>query len=250
MAEVLYTARFQLPTLIERGRANLIQCPVYRAGALVQPSSGTVAIYDQTNTAVVSAAAVTITSSIAGYSYNPASTLTCCEGWRVEWALVMLDGVTHTFRNEAALVRNLPSPSVTEADLYRRVSSLDPSGTAPISKSADYADKIDEAWVHICNRLIEAGNRPNLIVSPSALRDAHLLLVLAMIFEDFATRLNAAYIEQARLYRDQFAAAWGRVRLTYDLGDDGAADIGKKATQSTVWLTSRGLPSPRERWRV
>src|SRR3990167_10162710 len=168
-------SRFETPTLIERGRAQTLQCRVYRAGALAAPSSGTVSIYDQANTAQVSAQAVTVSGSIATYAYNPAATLVLADGWRIEWLLTMPDANVHTFRNEAALVRCAPHANVTEADLYRRCSSLDPSGPAVIHAQPHFADKLDEAQVDVANRLLAAGNRINLVLSPAALREPVLL---------------------------------------------------------------------------
>ena len=186
--DVLYSARFMYSTLIERGRDNLIKCAAYRDGALAAPASGTVTVYDGSGGSVVSAA-VSITASVAGYTVTDATTasLSLDDDWRVEWALLMPDGVVHTFRNDAALVRRALYPVVTDADLYRRVSSLDPSGNTPLSSISTFQSSIDEAWTAIQHRLSQAGNRPNLVISPSALREAHLLLVLTMIFEDFST---------------------------------------------------------------
>jgi hypothetical protein len=246
-----YRTRFEGPTLIERGRSQLLQCRVYGAtgGALSAPSAGTVTIYDQSNTAQVSAAAVTITGSIATYTYAPASTLTLAEGWRVEWALTMGDLNIHTYRNEAVLVRCIPHPNVTEADIYQRCSALNPSGTTPITTSTDMADQIDAAWTIISNRLLNAGNRTNLILSPAVLREPMILLTLALKFEDLRTRLNTAYSELAADYRNQFEAEWGRLKFTYDMGDDGRSDgPGRRSGVASMWLTSRGQVTPARRF--
>lgn len=237
--DIRYSARFETPTLIERGRSNTLQCRVYRAGAVVAPASGTITIYDDSDTAVVSAAAVSVTASIAEYAYSPASTLSLAEGWQVVWALTMPDGNVHTFRNEAALVRAVPANNITEADLYRRVSALDPSGPSAIHSANDFADKIDEAETMIATRLYEAGRRIFLTVSPSELREVRILLTLTLIFEDFSVRLGAAYGEQAANYRNQFEAAWGRLRLSYDEDDDGSPETTKKGGSAVLWLTSR-----------
>lgn len=235
-----YTARFLQPDLLEKARANVLRCPVYRSGALVAPTSGTISIYDDAGSAVVSAASVTITSSVATYSYTPASTLALGEGWRVEWTLV-ISASTYVFENEAALCRKALSPVVTDADLYRRVSSLDPSGAAPISSLTDYQDYLDEAWAVIQMRLIGAGNRPNLILSPASLREAHLCLTLALIFEDLSSRLNAAYEARAADYRNQYQDAWKNIKLVYDADDDGQAESkGRTSAIPTYWLCGRG----------
>ena len=217
-----YTARLLAPDLIERARANALSCPVYRDGALVAPT-GTVSIYDAANVAQVDGAAVTVSGSIASYSYTPAASLQLGTGWRVEWTLT-LAGVVHVFRNDAALVRHRLYPVVTDADLFRRVSALDPSGSAPITSLSDYQDYLDEAWAEIQLRLIAKGNRPNLVLEPSALRQPHRDLTLAYIFDDLATRLNEAYQAQADRFRGFYETAWGHLNFDYDTDDDGVAD--------------------------
>lgn len=235
------TARFLLPDQLERGRPNALSCPVWQDGALVAPSSGTVTIYDGGDAVLVSAAAVTVTGSIATYSYTPAATIPYGEGWRVEWSLVIA-GVTHVFRNDGALVRVVLHSPITDADLFRRVSALDPSGAAPISSVADYQDFLDEAHAVIQLRLIANGNRPNLILSPSALREVYITLALALIFGDFETRLSETYAERASEYRRQYERAWAELRFTYAATDEatGSGSLRRRSATPTVWLTSRG----------
>lgn len=239
--DTLYSARFELPDLIERGRDNLLMCRVWRLGALAAPSAGTVSVYDASNTAVVSAQNVTVTDSVARYNVVNATTSSkqLEEGWRVEWRLTMPDGVVHTYRNEAALVRCQPAPSVSEEDLYRRCSSLSPNGNS-ITGLQEYSSYIDEAWVSIQARLLAQGRRPWLVIASHALREPHLLLALAMVFEDLASRLNIAYTEQARMYREQYEASWSRMRFVYDADDDGQAEVKRRPGMTSVWLSSRG----------
>ena len=242
--DTLYSARFQFTTLIERGRDNLIKCSVYRDGSLVAPSSGAITIYNGDGSAVVSAAAITVVSSIATYTVANATTtsLSLDDDWRVEWSLAMPDSVTHVFRNDAALVRRALYQVVTDADLYRRVSSLDPTGNTPLSSLSSFQAPRDEAWTAIQHRLSQQGNRPNLVISPSALREAHLLLTLTMIFEDFSTRLNEAYENRADAYRRQYDQEWRRLKFKYDVDDDGNNDDANKrrGAQSILWLGSGG----------
>ncbi len=241
-ASTHYTARLLAPDLLERGRAQTLQCPVYRDGALVAPTEAgsTVSIYDAAGVAVVDGVAVTVTGSIAEYAYTPAASLDLGEGWRVEWSLI-ISGDPHLFRNDAALVRAALYPVVADADLFRRCSGLDPAGTSPLHSLTDLQDHRDEAWAEITLRLIAKGNRPNLVMSPSALRPAHLALSLALIFEDFASRLREAYREIAKDYRDQYEAAWRDLAFLYDEDDDGEIDDAhtRRPAQSTVWLSGR-----------
>lgn len=234
-----YSARFLAPDLMVRGQVNALSCPVYADGALVEPSAAIVSIFDSSGTAVVDGAAATISGSIASYNYTPSSSVALGTGWRVEWTLT-LSGDTHIYRNDAQVVLRALYPVVSDADLFRRVRSLDPSGSAPISSLSDYQDYLDEAWGIITNRLISLGNRPTLITSPSSLREVHLLLTLALIFEDFSTALNESYTLRAEEYRRQYEAAWGQLRFEYDSNEDGRSDgVGKRAAVPSIWLTSR-----------
>src|SRR5688572_9995415 len=121
MPRVDYVPRFLGPTYLERDRTNPLRLGLYTESGIVAPSSGTFSLYDDANTAVVSAASVTVSSSFATYDVA-AATLTSHSfgsGWRVEWSLVMPDGYTHLLRNGAALVRVRLPPAASETDLLR-----------------------------------------------------------------------------------------------------------------------------------
>ena len=232
-----YSARFTLPDLIERGVAGTLRCPMYRSGALVAPSAGTVSVFDSSGIAVVNGATATITASVATYPYTPPTTLTLGDRWRVRWSLAMPDGVTHRPENEAALVRARLYCPITEADLYRVESALDPAGAAPLTSLSSYADKIDEAWTQIQLRLIEAGNRPNLIIGPSSVRQVSLDLALSLCFADVGSRVaNPAHAETSMRYRAAYEAAWMRLSLTYDTTDTGDTNAPKRSPSRSVWL--------------
>jgi hypothetical protein len=109
--------------------------------------------------------------------------------------------------------------------------------TGVIHSGADFADKLAEAWVRIEHRLIEQGRRPWRVIGSSDLREVHILGTLALVFEDFATRLNAAYATKAEVYRNEYAAAWRAVRMAYDQGDDGRSTPSSRVGgMTTVWL--------------
>lgn len=230
-----YAPRFDVADLIQRGLATVLRCPVYRDGQLAEPSAGTVTLYDDSNTAIVNAAAVTVTDKIATYSLAGATTATLelARGWRVEWALTMPDGVTHTYRNEAGLVRCVPFPVVSDQALYRRVPALDPAGPAPLTRYATFQHFIDEAWVVLRNRLDEMGTRVELVVSPARLREPHMLLTISMIFADLAAR-NPAHQASADSFARQYEAAWARASVEVDEDDDGDGDK-IKPTRPPLW---------------
>lgn len=239
--DTLYTARLLYET-IQQGRANVLKCRMYRSGSLVAPNSATVSVYDQTNTAIVTDAAATITGSVATYSLAAAavSSSQLSDGWRIEWALTMPDGVVHNARTAGSLVFRQLYPVVTEADLYRKESALDPSGTAPITSMSSFADKLDEAWADLTDMLLARGRLPWLCMEPSALRRPHQLLTLALIFEDLSSRLDPAYSAKAERYRAEFRAAWADTAfLEAELDGEAASQRRRSAGNATLWLCGR-----------
>ncbi len=236
-------ARFLTPDYLVRGRDNVISCPLWSGASLVAPtqSGSTVSVYDG-NTAVVDAAAVTVTGSIATYTV-PASVLSVdralARGWRVEWSLV-LSGVARPFSNTAALVRSELAPMIADADLFRRESSLNPSGSAPISSFTTFQDFRDEAWITLHGLLAAKGSLVHLIMEPSALREPMLTLTLALIFADFRTRLSEVHGEKARDYRQQFERAMADLRFEYDSAQSGQADAKRRGASATVFMCGRG----------
>jgi hypothetical protein len=238
VGDTLYTIRDEVPEMIERERTSVLRLRPYTAGAAIAPTAATVSVYDGSNVAVVSGAVATIGGGQATYTLAAQpSTAALAEGWRIEWLYTMPDGVARMHRQDAALVRCRPLPPATEADLYRRESSINPSVTGVIHSGADFADKLAEAWVRIEHRLIEQGRRPWRVIGSSDLREVHILGTLALVFEDFATRLNAAYATKAEVYRNEYAAAWRAVRMAYDQGDDGRSTPSSRVGgMTTVWL--------------
>jgi hypothetical protein len=245
-----HTVRFPLPDLIVRGRAHTLRAPVYLSGELVAPSSATVSVYDASGVAQVSAAADTITSSVATYTIG-AGTLSASalgEGWSVEWVITLSTGAILLPVNSAALVRCALYPVITDDDLIRRCPELDPDGAAPITSAMSFQDAIDEAWTEINLRLISKGSRPNLVREPSAFRQCHLFLALALRYEGEQTRLSAAYGEKAAHYRALYEAAWSELNPQYSSGDDLQADARRRSMTPTIWLGGGAGRTTRTGW--
>lgn len=239
MPPVLYTADFPTPDLLQRGRDEGLICRVRRAGAVAAPTEAgsTISVYDQSGTAIVDAAAVTVDSDgFATYTLlgSVTTSLSLSKDWRIAWSLIMPDGVTHLFENRAVLCRRVPAPVVGEGALYSRVPALNPNGHSPITRETEFSSFIDEAWVVIVNRLVESGRRIELVLDPSALREVHLTLTLSLIFEDLAVRANASYSEAAAMYREQYETAWARLSPDTDTDDDGDKDANLPA-RGPVW---------------
>jgi len=240
LAETVYTARFRSTETIERGRTQTITCPTSRAGATATPTSGTVSIYRPDGTALVAAQAVTVasiaTSSLSGLTTTAEA---LGEGWLIEWTLLMPDGVTHTFRQDAALCRRTLYPVISQDDLTQRHSDL----PALLGAATSYQPYIDEAFFSICTRLIGAGRRPYLVIQPSALRDAHLMLALHLVFIDYSTSAGDGGRWQALAahYLTSYEQAYGQLKFTYDEDDSNRPDpTKKKSASSQIWTNARG----------
>jgi len=250
LAETVYTARFRSSETIERGRLQTLTCPTQRAGATATPSSGAITIYRPDQTVLVTSAVSVSGLGVAFYQLAAVTTTAeqLGEGWLVEWALVMPDTVTHTFRNDAALCRRTLYPVVADADLTQRHSDL-PNLLA--SGTTSYQSYLDEAFATIGNRLIAQGRRPYLIIQPSALREAHVAMTLHLIFLDYATSAGDSSRWQvlADHYSRAYTEAWNQLKFTYDEADANKVDANmKKGAASTVWLNGRGGQNYRTRW--
>jgi hypothetical protein len=242
-----HTVRIVMPDLIQRNVDTTIEAPVYLSGALVAPTAGTVTVYDSGNVAIVDGAAVTITDSVAQYTVTAATTAgkPLGDGWRVEWSLTV-SSATINATNEASLVRWIVRPMISDVDVYRRVPALDPSSATVITSETNYQGYIDECHTEISLRLIAAGRRPWLIMSPASLRGVYLNLTLCYIFEDLSARLaNVDYQERADAYREEYMRAWKTLNFSYDRDLDGIADDDEsgdpaRVSAGTVFLTGRG----------
>ena len=233
--------------LIERGTDTTLRLRPARGGAAITPDAATLTLTDPSGTVVVDAEVAVCTADSGQAAYvvpgSVTSALALGERWTVTWSTTLPgESFSRAVRLEAALVRARLYPVVSDQDLFRRVSSLDPSKDAVITTIEDYSPYLDDAWSLVQRYLLAKGDRPWLVLSPEALREVHLLKTLQLVFEDLSTRLNAAYASQAADYRAQYAAAWVDVKFVYDRGDQGLAGrsaSGRKGAGGSVWLGGR-----------
>lgn len=224
MAETRYTARLvDAGYAIERGRDNVLTCPVYDGATLTAPSSGTCTI--RTAGGSISSGAVAVVSSIAEYTITAAqmSGLAYSDDVSVEWALTMPDGVAHTFRSEGAICRVAGQQRVTPADLYRLEPYLDPAAAGSVWSQTG-VDQCIEAHLEVESGLWLAGRRPYLIVSQSALRRVELLTALRMCCEALATTGRQTYVDKVGRYVQQLRETKAVISLQYDTDGDGRID--------------------------
>jgi hypothetical protein len=244
-AETLYTARIAYPDMLERARAQTVSLEIYRSGALVAPGSGTFSLYDPAGTALVSAAAVTVTSSIATYPLLAASipaTLGLGRGYRESWALV-LGGVSRTYHRDAALVMHAAYPVITDLDLTGLYSDLD---RQLASGTTTFQPKIDEAWKRLVGRLEQLGVLLEYVITSWSLREAHLEMTFHLICADFFRAQGARWGELAAQHKTAFDLALRNMKFVKGTGANGQADSDDRhAPNKGVTFTNA---SPRTTW--
>jgi len=235
----LYSVSFDTLPVIERGVDSILQAPVYRDGALVEPTSATCAVYDSSNTSVSSGSA-TITGDVAQYTVSSASTSTRTpeEGWRIEWVITLSDGEVLRPACEAVLALRRLRPVVSDQDLLRYHPAL--TRRRP-STETSYQDYLDATWREVEAKLIASGKRPWLVISPQALRGYHLALTLSAIYRDFATGgPGSTEWALADKYEAQAQGEWASLVLSVADASTGQADAGaaREGVQPSFWLGS------------
>lgn len=234
--------RCESPELLERGVDSTLRLHPARGGTAVTPTSASVTVYDAAGTVIVSAQAATCADGQAAYTVPAATTASLALGdrWTVVWSVLMPgETVARTVRTPAALCRSLPHPVVSNQDLYRRVRALDPDGPAPMTSLQDFGPYLEDAWQTVQSKLLEVDRWPWRILAPHQLREPHLLLTLARIWADEATRNNELQ-DQADSYRQQFELAWGGLEVLYDETESGQVGQGTSVpVRPSLWLGGR-----------
>lgn len=209
--ETVYSVRVAYPDYLERGRTQTVSISVYRSGALVAPSAGTVALYDPAGN-LLDTGSVSVVDSVATYSLTSsvlASTLVLGHGYYLIWTLT-LGGLSRAFRRDAALVLHAAVPTLTDADLTSVYSDL---SRHLASGTTSFQTYIDEAWKRILGRLESQGVYPDHVVTYWALREVHMELTYSLICMDFARAQGGRWLELADQHKKEFELAWSRLRF-------------------------------------
>lgn len=244
-AETLYTFRTPFQDVLVRGRLNKVSMEVHRNGALVAPtaSGSTFSLIGPDGTAIVDAAAITVTGSIATYSI-PAltlpSTLTLGEGYQERWTLVLTDR-TETVDREASLCVRPLYPVIAEADLTRRYTNL---GRLLPNGATTWQPKIDAAWAEIIRRLWADGLLPYGIKSQDQLFSPLFHLAMSYIYEDIsmAQPTVAVWADKARDHLEKYEGSWVPATWRTDDNLDGTVDDPSKRRGSSPVVQFNGSP--------
>ena len=237
MARSSYQARYRT-RYPEKDRDTFMELEVYLAGAVSAPSSGTISVWDGSNSKLIDGAAVTVTNSIANYTLL-ASALTAASysaGWRFEWSLVMDDGSTRVFREVGSLVRVEPIAPVSDPDLEAHLPDL---SRYLAQGDTSWQKYVLEAVDFIFDRLESEGRRPYLIVGWRGIRAVVLFQVLANVclFLAGTGEEDNAWWRRYEVYTGKLEAAWASMTLVYDADDDGDPPTDSRVSGSpSVWL--------------
>jgi hypothetical protein len=217
---MLTAAGFNLPAWLLRGKANVTQCPVYQDGSLSAPTAATYLLVDEDGATVITGAA-TVTAGVATYTIPAGSlptTLRLSWYWRETWTLT-LAGAEHTFERAAHLVRRVPYPTLTAADLYDHQEIC---RQIALASDINFVGKIEEAWGILLRRLMLIHKqRPPRLLDYWQLRDWHLYLTLSLVFRAGGERWRQLAQDYTEMAKEQEEAQ----ALTIDIDDSGGVNM-------------------------
>lgn len=155
-----------VPYFLERGATFRIAAPIRHGatGALVSPTAlgSSVTITRPDGTALVSEAAISVSSSIAEYSVTLSASETLGAGWTVIWTLV-LSADTLVFRQSAYAVDYTPANVISVVDLYTRIPELKgriPQEQGERGDDVGWQPQIDMAYYELLRRCYSNGIQP------------------------------------------------------------------------------------------
>jgi hypothetical protein len=235
MSDTLYSARFQGPTLIERGKDQTVSVAIEINGGAATITSGVFTLYKPGGLVLVDGVAGTVaagvfTSATIGAALTSSEALS--QGWLVKIDLV-IGGATYTFYNDAVMAAARLYGPIGQTDLINRHSEA-----LSLSSGANLQQYISEAWRDIVISLYTDGIPFWKWRTPSALRAVHLSRSLELMFLDYATLMqgNDRYLQLASKYRQDYEAEYTQLRSTIDVGEDNQLDSDKTSGSSVIML--------------
>jgi hypothetical protein len=244
MSDTPYAPQIKVPELLEKGKSQLSELPIYRNGALVAPTNVTYTLLAPNGTKLIDDAAATYPGNIPQYTHatNLLDDQQLGEGYIQEWN-VTIGGRVYTFRRMCAVVLRRLYPVVSDADLTSTFSQLEDLRPSSLSSYQTY---IDEAWYTMIQRMRnEGGGLEYLVMSPEAFRSAHQNLALYYIFRDFHSSLgqsNGRFLDLSTEMYNQYKSEWKQINFVYDHSHKGSSDSPntRVAKQPVIYLSNPG----------
>lgn len=244
MSDTPYAPQIKVPELLERGKSQLSELPIYRNGALVAPTNVTYTLLAPDGKKLIDDATATYPGNIPQYTHatNLLDDQQLGEGYIQEWN-VTIGGRVYTFRRMCAVVLRRLYPVVSDADLTSTFSQLEDLRPSSLSSYQTY---IDEAWYTMIQRMRnEGGGLEYLVMSPEAFRSAHQNLALYYIFRDFHSSLgqsNGRFLDLSTEMYNQYKSEWKQINFVYDHSHKGSSDSPntRVAKQPVIYLSNPG----------
>lgn len=248
--EIPYSFRVAHPDLLQRGRDQVVRLEVYHQGGLVAPAgTSTFSLLRPDGSAVVNAAAVTISDEVATYAISGSTELAdtdtnpYSELYQERWILDLPDGTRRTIRREAAVAPFSWYNPVADVDLLAEYPEL---GTlvGPLEQQT-LQGFIDESVRHVLELLFNQGQWPDIMVSVSAFREPIRQRALFLIFKDLYREQGGAgnprWERLLRYHEGEWNAAWARLSSRLDADLDGHADsTDRQAARRTIHRNAHG----------
>jgi hypothetical protein len=220
-----YTFRQAGPDVLQREQNNTVKLEVWRDGALVAPTSGTLTLFDPGGEKLIDAQAVTISSSIATYTITSAtlpSTVDVGRLYMLRWKLT-ISGQAFEVQRACTVARFPMVLPVTDNDLV--------DGEYPdlVEQLGDYGANLqkflDSAKRDVLRELEQKGQWPDIITSPSDLYEPIRQLAYAKVFR-FLFNTNDSDRSQIlmTLHQDKYEKVLRELTARFDRDDDGLPD--------------------------
>lgn len=242
LSSTRYAPSRQAPLLMVRAVAQVLSVPLRHGatGALQAPISGTITILRPDGTALVSAAVVTVSSSIATYAITPPVAETLEGGWTVQWYLVMTDG-DFSWREEAFLCEWVPPNVISAVDLYRVQPELAhriPEAQGTGGTNEGWQPQIDKAYYELVQQLIDDGRKPWLIRSVTGYRQWLEARAVQLAVGTIPSAMGDQWEAAGRKAHFDMVAARGAFRVQYTTDGPGV----RRGGSSCLRLAPAGRP--------
>jgi len=233
--------RIRLHEVFERGKSSTTTLKVYEDGSAVTPASAEFSLVNEEGNDVIAYTAATIVGTEISYlvpSSKIPNTLSFSDSYLILWK-VTIAGKEYIFRRSAALARSKLFPVINDPDLaahYSDIESIRPSSMT------SYQSYITEAFIQIIQRLRDEGNFEYLIINNQSLRSIHLDLTFYLIWKDMDSSGlgEGRYLSLAKEHRSSYDAGFKRLKLKYDLQEDGVASNpdGRRPAKAPVFTAA------------
>lgn len=206
----------QAPEIIERTVAQRLEMRLRAAGAVVAPTSGTLAIYRDVSEDSAYLSPVAYTPGDTSYYSLPAvsSSESLTDQWVEVWTAVS-GGVTGRWRRRCWLVGYAPTPRVDAEDLYAVVPELRHPARLPAGQTS-WSPQILRAWDTILQVLTGRGKRPWLTIDGADLYAWHQVLSAHLACDAVVSDEGAYFSRRSRELRQDAIRAEQTLRISYE----------------------------------